>query len=124
MTETVRNFHDLRVWQKAMDLVAEVYRVAKKLPGVERFVLTQQLLRAVLSVPANIAEGQGRRSTADFLRHLVIARGSLAEVETLLLVAQRLSYLTEQDMDVVATNTMDVRMLLSGLISRLQQKDR
>ncbi len=88
----VRNYQDLIVWQKAMELVEEVYRFSKPFPRDEIFGLTSQLRRAAVSIPSNIAEGQGRRSTADFLRHLSIAYGSLREVETQVLISTRLEY--------------------------------
>lgn len=87
----VSHYQQLIVWQKAMDLVEKVYEATKTFPREEVYGITNQLRRAAVSVPSNIAEGQGRRTTADFLRHLGIAYGSLLEVETQLLIAVRLS---------------------------------
>jgi four helix bundle protein len=77
----VKNYQDLIVWQKAMDLVEEVYKASRSFPREETYGLTSQIRRAAVSIPSNIAEGQGRRTTADFLRHLSIAYGSLREVK-------------------------------------------
>ena len=88
----VRHYRELIVWQKAMDLVMRVYEATECFPQRELFGLTNQLRRAAVSIPSNIAEGQGRNTTADFLRFLSIARGSLQELETQILIASRLRY--------------------------------
>ena len=90
---TIRSYRDLEVWQKGMDLAAECYRITEGFPGHERYGLASQLQRAAASVPANIAEGQARQHTKEFLQFLSVASGSLAEVETYLLLAVRLNYL-------------------------------
>ena len=82
----IKSYQDLTVWQRAMDLVEGVYRVTKDWPKDEQYGLTNQVRRAVVSVPANIAEGQGRTSDREFARFLAIAHGSLYEVETHLLI--------------------------------------
>ena len=89
----VRNYSELIAWQKAMDLVAMVYASTKTFPKEELYGLTNQLRRAAVSVPSNIAEGQGRKSRNEFVRYLSIAHGSLCEVETQILIAERLGYL-------------------------------
>lgn len=89
----VRNYKELLVWQRAMDLVELIYTITRSWPKEEQYGLTSQIRRAVVSVPSNIAEGQGRFSTREFLHHISIANGSLLEVETQVLVAQRLGYL-------------------------------
>ena len=91
----VKSYRDLVVWQKAMDLVVHVYRLTEHFPKVETYRLIDQLTRAVVSVPANIADGGARGSSKDYAHFLTIAKGSLVETETLLLVAVRLGYLTE-----------------------------
>src|SRR6185369_4825205 len=88
-----QNYRDLIAWQKAMDLVELVYAATTGFPTDERFGLTSQVRRAVVSIPSNIAEGQARRSQSEFLHFLSIAHGSLREVETQLLIATRLRYL-------------------------------
>ncbi|AMO67023.1 four helix bundle protein [Zhongshania aliphaticivorans] len=90
-----RKYQKLIVWQEAMDLVVGVYRITERLPATERFGLCQQLRRAAVSIPSNIAEGAGRHSDKEFIRFLNIANGSLLEVETQLLIALQLQYIEE-----------------------------
>lgn len=115
----VRHYQELIVWQKAMDLVEGVYKVSRSFPREEMYGLTSQLRRATVSVPSNIAEGQGRSTTADFLRHLSIAYGSLLEVETQVLIATRLHYLAPGNCSDVLRMAGEVGRLLNGLMSSL-----
>ena len=115
----VKNYQELIVWQKAMDLVEEVYVVSKSFPREEIYGLTSQLRRAAVSIPSNIAEGQGRRTTPDFLRHLSIAYGSLREVETQILIAARLRYRKDEECQDVLNLTGEVGRLLNGLMASL-----
>lgn len=112
---SVRSYGDLVAWQKAMDLVVAVYRATDKLPPHEQYGLTNQIRRAVVSIPSNIAEGQGRSSPNEFIRFLSIARGSLYELETQVLIAERLTYLTEGEREVLLHLTDEVGRLLRGL---------
>ena len=121
MADKVRSFHDLKIWQRGMDLVPQIYTLAGLLPLHERFGLMDQMRRAAISVPSNIAEGQARRHTKEFVQHLSIARGSLAELQTLLLLAERLEYLTRERLTPVKSAILDVLMPLPALISRLQR---
>jgi four helix bundle protein len=99
-TGALRAYKDLRVWQAAMDLVVQIYRATDAFPSDERFGLTSQLRRAVVSVPSNIAEGHATGSDGSFGRYLAIAAGSLAEVETQVEVARRLGFLpNDADLD-------------------------
>lgn len=93
----VRHYRDLVVWQQSLKMVSEVYRATASFPSEERFGLTAQIRRAAVSVPSNIAEGQGRCSTGEFRQFLGHARGSLLELETQLLIARHLGYLTMND---------------------------
>jgi len=102
-----------------MSLVEEVYRVSRSFPREEIYGLTSQLRRAAVSIPSNVAEGQGRRTTADFLRHLSIAYGSLLELETQVLIAARLSYLTREKCQDIMKLAAEVGRLLNGLMSSL-----
>jgi len=95
--KTVRTYRDLYVWQKAHFLVIEIYKASRNFPREELFALTSQLLRAVMSVPANIVEGHARNSRKEFLNFLNIARGSLAEVDYYLFLAFDLKYLAEDE---------------------------
>jgi four helix bundle protein len=94
MLMKVRNYQELIVWQKAMDLVEQIYESSRRFPREEIYGLTSQLRRAAVSIPSNIAEGQGRRTTADFVRHLSISYGSLRGLETQTIITARLKYLT------------------------------
>jgi four helix bundle protein len=89
-------FHDLRVWQEAMNLTEEIYRATTQFPKHELYGLSSQMRRAAVSVPSNIAEGKGHRTDPDFVRFLFHARGSLLELETQILIARRLQYLPEE----------------------------
>ena len=91
---TVRSYRDLEVWKLGMDLVIACYKIAKQLPDIEKYGLASQIRRASVSVLANIAEGHGRDHTGDFLRHISIAKGSLTELETELIIACRLRYVS------------------------------
>ena len=114
-------FRDLVAWQKAMDLVEAVYRATESWPPDERYGLTGQVRRAAVSVPANVAEGQGRVGPQEFLHHLSIARGSLHELETHLLLAERLRYLQAELCGTLLHQTDEVGKLLSGLMRSLRR---
>ena len=117
-----KGYRDLRVWQKAINLVPRVYQMMKGFPPEERYELAAQIRRAVVSVPANIAEGQARQHPKEFLQALYIARGSLAEVETLMIVANRLEYLPAAELRAIEEEISNVRMPLQGLINALKAK--
>jgi four helix bundle protein len=111
----VRTYKDLAVWQRAMDLAAEVYRATKVFPRDEIYGLTNQLRRAAVSVPSNIAEGQGRGVGNEFAHHVRIAQGSLQEVETQILLAQRLCYIDDAVVLPLLSLTSEVGRLNRGL---------
>jgi four helix bundle protein len=118
---TVKHHQELIAWQKAMDLVEDVYKVSRDFPREEIYALTSQIRRVAVSIPSNIAEGQGRRTTADFLRHLSIAYGSLGEVETQILIAQRLKYLVQGKVEQVLSRAAEVGRILNGLMASLER---
>jgi four helix bundle protein len=120
--EKRRDYRDLVLWQKAMGLAAEVHRVTLKLPRHELFGMTAQIRRAAVSIPSNIAEGAGRRTTRDFLAFLHISRGSLSELETQLFLAESIGYLNEADWAVARTGTIEVGRLLNAVISGLRRR--
>lgn len=105
-----------------MDLVEDVYNLTKQFPREETYGLTSQIRRAVVSIPSNIAEGQGRNSTKEFLHHLSIAHGSLCEVETQLLLAERLGYLDSSALGQSNALSQSVGKLLNGLMRSLREK--
>ncbi len=118
----LKTYRDLEVWQRAVDLVVEVYRLTKVFPSEERFGLTSQSRRASVSIPANIAEGYGRTHRGDYLRHLSMARGSLTELETHLTIAVRLDFITrDQAMD-TWNLCQEVGRMLNKLIRSLEQR--
>ena len=116
-----RSYRDLETWQRAMDLVEEVYAATKVFPKEELFGLTSQLRRAVVSIPSNIAEGQGRDSSKEFLHHLAIAYGSLCEAETQVLIAARLNYLEQPETTKLMNRVGEVGRLLNGLLRALRR---
>lgn len=118
-----RNYQDLYAWQQAMDLTVSVYHIARAWPDDERFGLTSQIRRAVISIPSNIAEGQGRLSENEFIRFLAIAHGSLREFETQLLIAQRLGYSTAATIAPAMEQAAEIGRLIRGLI-RKKEEDR
>lgn len=117
-----KDYRDLIAWQKAMDLAIMVYKVTAKFPREELYGLTAQLRKSGVSVPSNIAEGQGRRSKREFLHHLSIAHGSLSEAETQLLIARRLDYLEKTELDDVMNVAAETGRLVNGLINSLADK--
>lgn len=116
----VRNYSELIAWQKAMDLVEGIYAATRQFPKEEIYGLTSQLRRAAVSIPSNIAEGQGRKSVNEFLHHLSIAYGSLREVETQILIAGRLSYLLPDEINRLLELSAEVGRLINGLSHSLR----
>lgn len=117
----VKNFRELIAWQKALDLVEETYKASKTFPKDELYGLTSQIRRAVVSIPSNIAEGQGRDTTREFRHYLSIAYGSLCEVQTQIFIAQRLTYLKEEQVIRLLGMTDEVARLINGLSNSLPQ---
>ncbi|MEX2187413.1 MAG: four helix bundle protein, partial [Pirellulales bacterium] len=118
----VRNFRDLIAWQRGVDLAIEVYRVTKFFPREETYGLSSQLRRAAVSVSSNIAEGHSRRTPRDFLQFLAVARGSLAEVETQITIAARLSYIEAADGAKLTDSITELYRILNGLISSIRKR--
>lgn len=117
----LKSYRDLEVWRKAMDLVVEVYRLTRFFPADEKFGLTSQVRRAAVSVPANIAEGYGRTKRGDYLQHLSISKGSLAELETHLTIAVRLEFVERNDVLPVWDLAQDVGQMFTKLIASLEK---
>ncbi len=118
---SVQSFRELTVWQKSMKLAAEIYRITKMLPKDELYGLTNQLRRAAVSIPSNIAEGNGRDSKKEYLRFLYIARGSKAEVETQLLLCVELGYLREEEIKTAEELCIEVSKMLNTIISKFKE---
>ncbi len=114
----VRNYRDLIAWQKAMDMVELVYRATKLFPKEELYGLTCQVRRAAVSVPSNIAEGQGRNNKKAFHYFLTVANGSLREVETQMSIAQRLGYVGESQVKSLMALTTEIARIVNGLMKK------
>ena len=122
-TQRPRQSHkDLILWQKALDLAVAVHEVSSTFPRSEVFGLVSQIRRASVSVPSNIAEGSARRSTREFIAFLHIARGSMAEVETQLLLAQRFGYLDDSRLTALQLNLDEVGRIMNAVITGLRRR--
>lgn len=115
-----RAHHNLVAWQEAMELVKEVYRATADFPASESFGLTNQLRRAAVSVPSNLAEGAGREGTKEFLQFLSICRGSLSELETQIILAKNLGYMNNPDN--LLTRIDRLFALMGGLMNSLRKR--
>ena len=114
-----KSHRDLIVWQKGMDLAVEVYKIAARFPGKETYGLVSQITRAAASVPANIAEGRGRSSQKDFANFVAIAKGSLMETETFMVMAIRLGYLRPAEAEPALSLVTEISKMLTVLRRRL-----
>jgi len=121
MTPESHDYKDLKAWKESKVLAFKVYMATKAFPKEEIYGLTNQVRRAAISVPSNIAEGQGRGSKREFVRALRIAKGSLCEVETQLLIAEDLEYLPKSESVELAGQASVTGMLINGLIRSLQK---
>jgi four helix bundle protein len=119
MEKVAKGFRQLTTWQKAYDLSLEVYKLTKTFPKSEMYGLISQLQRAVVSIPANIAEGYERNHRKEYLQFLFIAKGSLGEVETYLSLAKDLEYFGDADYALIEEKRKAVSSLLKGLIKSL-----
>ena len=119
---TLKSYRDLEVWQKSMDLVEACSHMTKVFPKSEIYGLASQLQRAAVSIPANIAEGRHRQHSKEFLQHLSIAYGSLAELETHIQIAERLNYTSERKADEVLDQTAEIGRMLNGLRKSIEKK--
>lgn len=114
-----RSYHDLVAWQKGMSLVTDIYHHTRNFPSCEMYGLTSQLRRAAVSIPSNIAEGQGRLSIGEFRQFLGNAKGSSCEVETQLLIARNLGYLDDHCAKRLVEEVQEIGRILSGLLGSL-----
>jgi four helix bundle protein len=114
-----RSFRDLDVWKLSIDLVKEIYQVTGKLPVTEIYGLTNQIRKAAVSIPSNIAEGQGRSSSREFKQYLPIALGSLAELETQIIIAKEIGYLTTEELSPLLGRVDIVRKMVKSLSKSL-----
>ena len=116
----INSHKDLKVWQESMDYVVEIYKLLEQFPDEEKFILTNQIKRAAISIPSNIAEGAGRESNQEFFRFLSISQGSLSELETQLEIAEKLKYITLNDE--IKKQIIFIRIMLTNLKKSLINK--
>jgi len=119
MSKEIRNHKDLEVWKKSMDLVSNIYKITESFPNKELYGLTNQIRRAAVSIPSNIAEGAARNSKKEFIQFLYISLGSLSELETQIIIASRLEYLN--NLDTLSEDLKFVQKLINGLIYYLKK---
>ena len=115
----ILSYQDLQVWQKSMDLVVEIYKIVKLLPKEETYALSDQMRRAAVSIPSNIAEGQQRQTTKEFKYFLSIAKGSCSELTTQLLICQRINYLTDSQAQYALSLADEIGRMLTVLSCNL-----
>jgi four helix bundle protein len=118
----LKNYRELLVWQKSYQLCLEIYRITKGFPKEEKFGLTSQIRRAVVSVPSNIAEGYGRKTTPEYIHALYVAYGSNCELETQILFSRDLGYIEVEDMKKLQEGIGEVERMLKALIKSLEKK--
>jgi four helix bundle protein len=114
-----RSFQDLEVWKLAIEFVKEVYRLTEKFPPSEIYGLTNQIRRAAVSIPSNIAEGQGRNSAKEFRQFLAIALGSVAEIETQIIIAREINFLSNEETEPLLATIDRIRKMIKGLSMRI-----
>ena len=118
----MKSFRELRVWQESIDLAEVTYRYSEEFPRREHFGLAAQMRKAAVSVPSSIAEGQGRRTTGDWLHFLSMSRGSVYELETQLVIAGRLGYIDESTITDTLRRMSSIRRRLQGLMHYLEER--
>jgi four helix bundle protein len=120
--KSLSSYRELVVWQKSIALTVTIYKITRGYPADERFGITSQMRRAATSIPANIAEGQARRSTGEFLQSLGIARGSLAELETFLVLSEQLNLLAAPTSEDLLKDCAEINKMLTALMKSLSTR--
>jgi len=115
----VKNYKSLLVWKKSMELVKKVYELTNTFPEIEKFGLFYQTRRSAISIPSNIAEGQARNSTKEFIRFLSVAKGSLAELDTQIILAKELNYICHEHYECVQVKIDELQRMFYNLIKKL-----
>ncbi|MEE3453345.1 four helix bundle protein [Dialister sp.] len=123
MSGSIRSYQDLDVWNRAMDLAEMIAYLTRRLPAEEKFALGDQMRRAAVSIPSNIAEGQFRGSIKDYVKHLYFARGSNSELLTQLLLTVRMGYFTKEQITPAVNLSNRVGQMLTSYIASLKSKD-
>jgi four helix bundle protein len=119
----MQSFTELKVWQKGIDFVTQVYKVTEKFPRVETYGLISQIRRAAISIPTNISEGHSRRNLKEYIQFLYISKGSVSELKTLPTISLNLDYLSKRDWKNLDSILVEIDKMLMGLVSRLRNKD-
>ena len=119
----LKNFKELKVWEKAYQLCLDLYKITKNFPNEEKYGLSSQMRRAAISIPSNIAEGYGRKTIPDYVRCLYIAYGSTCELETQTLLSKDLGYLIFDDQKILLEKIKEVERMLMALIKALENKN-
>ena len=118
----LKNYRDLKVWQKAYQLCLEVYRVTKEFPSEEKYGLVSQIRRAAVSIPSNVAEGYGRKTTPEYIQFLYVAYGSLCELETQILLSGDLGFVDSKEIEAIEGKIGELERMLKALIKSLAAK--
>ena len=118
----LKNYKELKVWQRSYQFCLEIYKITKGFPKEERYGLTSQIRRAAVSVPSNIAEGYGRKTTPEYIRFLYIAYGSNCELETQILLSGDLGYIETGKLEILKEGIGEVERMLKALIKSLERK--
>ena len=118
----LKNYKELNVWQKSYELCLEIYRITANFPHEERYGLTSQIRRSAVSIPSNIAQGYGRKTTVDYIRMLYISYSSVCELETQILLAKDLGFIEKDELSTVKTNIAEIERMLKALITSLENK--
>ena len=118
----LKNYKELNVWQKSYELCLEIYRITAKFPKEERYGLTSQIRRSAVSIPSNIAEGYGRKTTLDYIRMLYISYGSVCELETQILLTGDLGFIDKGEFDTTKKDIAEIERMLKALIKSLENK--
>ncbi len=118
----LKNYKELKVWQKSYQLCLGIYAISKRFPKEETYGLTSQIRRAAVSVPSNIAEGYGRKTTPEYIQSLYVAYGSNCELETQILLSGDLGYIRIEDMNKLQEDMGEVERMLKGLIKSLENR--
>ena len=117
----IHDFKDLKIWQKGMDIAEKCYFLTKSFPKDELYAMVQQIRKSAASIPANIAEGYGRRSTAEYIRFLNIAQGSVNELETHLLLSEKVKLTQQKDIEHIISLLREESRMIIAMIKKLQQ---